>query len=65
MGNIRYFNRIIKRPSLILNENFLLHPISSINTSKQILNNNFNLIESIKKLTNESDVNINNYYNSI
>ena len=65
MGSIRYFNRIIKRPSLILNENFLLHPISSINTSKQILNNNFNLIESIKKLTNESDVNINNYYNSI
>ena len=65
MGIIRYLNRIIKRPSLVLNENFILHPVSSINTSRQILNNNFDLIESIKKLTNESDVNINNYYNSI
>ena len=65
MGIIRYLNRIIKRPSLVLNENFILHPVSSINTSRQILNNNFDLIESIKKLTNESDVNIKNYYKSI
>jgi len=62
---ISYLNRIIKRPSLILNENFLLHPISSINTSRQVLKNNFDLTESIKKLTNESDVNIKNYYESI
>ena len=65
MAIISYINRIIKRPSLILNENFLLHPISSINTSRQILNNNFHLTESIKKLTNESDINIENYYKSI
>ena len=65
MAIISYINRIIKRPSLILNENFLLHPISSINTSRQVLKNNFDLTESIKKLTNESDVNIKNYYESI
>ena len=65
MAIISYLNRIIKRPSLILNENFLLHPISSINTSRQVLKNNFDLTESIKKLTNESDVNIKNYYESI
>jgi predicted O-methyltransferase YrrM len=65
MGAIRYLNRMIKRPSLILNENFLLHPISSVSTSRQILNNNFDLIESVKKLTNESNVNIKNYFMSI
>ena len=65
MAIISYLNRIIKRPSLILNENFLLHPISSINTSRQVLKNNFDLTESIKKLTNESDINIKNYYESI
>ena len=65
VGSISYINRIIKRPSLILNENFLLHPISSINTSRQVLNNNFDLTESVKKLTNESDVNIKDYYDSI
>ena len=65
VGSISYINRIIKRPSLILNENFLLHPISSINTSRQVLNNNSDLTESVKKLTNESDVNIKDYYDSI
>jgi len=65
MGNMGYLNRIIKRPSLVLNENFLLHPISAINTSRQILNNNFALTESVIRLTNESDVNLKNYYESI
>ncbi len=60
-----YFNRIIKRPSLILNENFLLHPISAINTSRQILNNNFILFESVKRLTNASDENLKMFYKSI
>jgi len=65
MGNLGYFNRIIKRPSLIFNENFLLHPISAISTSRQILNNNFVLFESVKRLTNESDENLKKYFNSI
>lgn len=65
MGSISYLNRIIKRPSLVLNENFLLHPISAMNTSRQILNNNFNLVESVKRLTNESNENIQNYFSSI
>ena len=65
MGTISYFNRIIKRPSLIFNENFLLHPVSSLNTSRQIINNNFDLVESVKRLTNESDENIKKYYESI
>ena len=65
MGSLNYLNRIIKRPSLVLNENFLLHPISSVNTSRQILNNNFDLVESVKRLTNESDVNIKNSHGSI
>ena len=65
MGTISYFNRIIKRPSLVFNENFLLHPVSSLNTSRQIINNNFDLVESVKRLTNESDENIKKYYQSI
>jgi predicted O-methyltransferase YrrM len=65
MRNMGYFNRIIKRPSLILNENFLLHPISAINTSRQILNNNFVLFESVKRLTNASDENLKMFYKSI
>ena len=65
MGTISYFNRIIKRPSLVFNENFLLHPVSSLNTSRQIINNNFDLVESVKRLTNESDENIKKYYESI
>ena len=52
-------------PGFVLNENFLLHPIASMNTSRKILKNNYPFFEGISRLAGESIENIKKYYSDI
>ena len=49
MADTNYLSRVIKHPQFVLNENFILHPISSLSTSRKIIKNNLPLIDCIKK----------------
>ena len=65
MADTNYLSRIIKHPQFILNENFILHPISSFSTSRKIIKNNLPLIDCVKKLTDDTTENIKKYYEDI
>ena len=64
MGDTNYLSRVIKHPQFVLNENFILHPISALSTSRKIIKNNLPLIDCIKKLTGDTDENIKKYAES-
>ena len=65
MGDTNYLSRVIKHPQFVLNENFILHPISSLSTSRKIIKNNLPLVDCIKKLTGDTTENIKRYYEDI
>ena len=65
MGDTNYLSRVIKHPQFVLNENFILHPISALSTSRKIIKNNRPLIDCIKKLTGDTTENIKRYYEDI
>ena len=65
MADTNYLSRIIKHPQFVLNENFILHPISALSTSRKIIKNNRPLIDCIKKLTGDTTENIKRYYKDI
>ena len=54
MTDTNYLSRVIKHPQFVLNENFILHPISSLSTSRKIIKNNLPLVDCIKKLTSDT-----------
>ena len=65
MADTNYLSRVIKHPQFVLNENFILHPISALSTSRKIIKNNRPLIDCIKKLTGDTTENIKRYYEDI
>ena len=65
MGDTNYLSRVIKHPQFVLNENFILHPISALSTSRKIIKNNLPLVDCIKKLTGDTTENIKRYYEDI
>ena len=65
MADTNYLSRVIKHPQFVLNENFILHPLSSLSTSRKIIKNNLPLIDCIKKLTGDTTENIKRYYEDI
>ena len=65
MADTNYLSRVIKHPQFVLNENFILHPISALSTSRKIIKNNRPLIDCIKKLTGDTTENIKRYYKDI
>ena len=65
MGDTNYLSRVIKHPQFVLNENFILHPVASLSTSRKIIKNNLPLIDCIKKLTGDTTENIKRYYEDI
>ena len=65
MADTNYLSRVIKHPQFVLNENFILHPVASLSTSRKIIKNNLPLIDCIKKLTGDTTENIKRYYEDI
>ena len=65
MADTNYLSRVIKHPQFVLNENFILHPISALSTSRKIIKNNLPLADCIKKLTGDTTENIKRYYEDI
>ena len=65
MTDTNYLSRVIKHPQFVLNENFILHPLSSLSTSRKIIKNNLPLIDCVKKLTDDTAENIKKYYEDI
>ena len=65
MAILNYIKRILENPRFLLNENFILHPLSSIKTSKTIIQNNFDLIDAVKILTDVDLDTISTYYEQI
>jgi len=65
MADTNYLSRVIKHPQFVLNENFILHPISALSTSRKIIKNNHPLIDCIKRLTGDTTENIKKYYKDI
>ena len=65
MADTNYLSRVIKHPQFVLNENFILHPISALSTSRKIIKNNLSLVDCIKKLTGDTTENIKRYYEDI
>jgi hypothetical protein len=65
MADTNYLSRVIKHPQFVLNENFILHPISALSTSRKIIKNNLPLTDCIKKLTGDTTENIKRYYEDI
>ena len=65
MTDTNYLSRVIKHPQFVLYENFILHPISSLSTSRKIIKNNLPLVDCIKKLTSDTTENIKRYYVSL
>ena len=50
-----YFSRVLKHPQFVLNHNFLLHPLSSLNTSRKIIKSHFPLLDCVYKLTGDTN----------
>ena len=65
MADTNYLSRVLKHPQFVLNENFILHPMASLHTSRKILKNNFPLLDGIGRLTGDKMENIKKYYNDI
>jgi len=65
MADTNYLSRVLKHPQFVLNENFILHPISALSTSRKIIKNNLPLVDCIKKLTGDTTENIKRYYEDI
>ena len=64
-NTLKYFKAVCKYPGYVLNRRFLLHPISSIDTVSRLMRSNLPLLESVRKITNDTMDNIQNNYNDI
>lgn len=60
-----YLSRVIRNPKFLLRENFLLHPLTSFFTVKQIMENNCTLLEFAQKLTSDNVENLQSYIDEI
>lgn len=65
MGISNYIKRVLQNPRFIINENFILHPTSSIKTSRTIIQNNFDLIDAVEILTGVDHETLSTYYKQI
>ena len=65
MPDTSYFLRVLKHPQFVINENFILHPVSSLSTSRKIIKNNSSLLDGIEKLTGDTAENIKKHFNDI
>ncbi|SVD59690.1 uncharacterized protein METZ01_LOCUS412544, partial [marine metagenome] len=52
LGILTYIPRILRNPKFVLNENFILHPVSSYRTVKTLTKDHTDLFSSIQKLSN-------------
>ena len=50
-----YLSRVLKHPQFVLNQNFLLHPFASLNTSRKIIKSHFSLFDCVSKLTGDTN----------
>ena len=50
-----YLSRVLKHPQFVLNQNFLLHPFASLNTSRKIIKSHFPLFDCVSKLTGDTN----------
>ena len=50
-----YLSRVLKHPQFVLNQNFLLHPLASLNTSRKIIKSHFPLLDCVSKLTGDTN----------
>ena len=65
MGILTYIPRILRNPKFVLNENFILHPVSSYRTAKILTKDHTDLFSSIQKLSNDSKENLSCYIKDI
>jgi predicted O-methyltransferase YrrM len=65
MSSSTYLKRVLENPKFILNQNFILHPLSSIKTAKTIINNNLEIFDALSILTNTDTKTISNYFEEI
>ena len=65
MEDTSYLARVLKHPQFVLNQNFILHPFASLNTSKKIIKNNLPLFDCVSRLTGNTQENLKSFFNDI
>ena len=65
MDDISYLSRVLKHPQFVLNENFILHPLASLATSRKIIKNNLSLFDCCSRLTGDTAEKLRQYFDDI
>ena len=65
MTDTNYLSRVLKHPQFVLNENFILHPLAAIHTSRKIIKNNLPLFDCVSRLTGDTLENLKVYFDDI
>ena len=62
VNTLNYLASACKYPNYVLNKTFLLHPFSSIQTVRRIIESDVSLLQGVSRLTNDKMDNVKNYY---